>query len=175
MVSGVSVVKKCGLFLENSVLVKSNMIQKTLVLGLLFTLIYGCSAEKVPIQIKYSSNQCGFIKPMLVSIKSAPELANLFELAQKRTLSAKTFKIDVNYQKQMLILFAIGEKPSSGYTILLRDEVARLESEQLYLPIDIEQPVEGSLQAQVISSPCQIYVIPKIEFMEILVASRHFR
>ena len=164
--------KKYGSSTESSTVVKSNMIQKILVLGLLSALMVGCSAEKVPIQIKYSSNQCGITKPMLISIKSASELANLFGPAQKRTLSAKTFKIDIDYQKQMLILFAIGEKPSGGYTILLRDEAARLESEQLVLPIDIEQPAEDSFQAQVISSPCQIYVIPRIKFMEILVVSR---
>ncbi len=151
------------------------MIQKILVLGLLSALMYGCSAEKVPIQIKYSSNQCGINKPMLISIKSASELANLFEPAQKKTLSTKTFKIDIDYQKQILILFAMGQKPTSGYNILLRDKVARLESEKLYLPINVQQPAEGSIQAQVISSPCQIYVISKIEFMEILVASRSLR
>ncbi|MFT5550538.1 MAG: hypothetical protein ACI9CO_002471, partial [Candidatus Azotimanducaceae bacterium] len=107
--------------------------------------------------------------------KSASELANLFEPAQKKTLSTKTFKIDIDYQKQMLILFATGQKPTSGYNILLRDKVARLESEKLYLPINVQQPAEGSIQAQVISSPCQIYVISKIEFMEIRVASRSLR
>jgi hypothetical protein len=168
-------VRKYVLFPKSSFVLKPNMIQKTLVLSLLSTVMYACSAEMIPLQVKYSSNQCGIPKPMLISIKSASELANLFEPAQKKALSSQTFKIDVDYQNQVLILFAMGQKPSSGYTILLRDKVARLESEKLYLPINIQQPAEGSLQGQVISSPCQIYVISKIEFMEILVANRQPR
>ena len=79
------------------------------------------------------------------------------------------FEPSVNYQNQMLVFYAIGQKPSSGYNIKLYKTNASLIDKKLHLPIRIQQPAKGSMQAQMITSPCAVYLLPRVEYSEIVI------
>ena len=148
---------------------KQTIILKLLLIAL-FTSVIGACSEKsktIPLQTIYSSNNCAIPVQVLKSINSATELDLLLQSFPKSFSNPSPINIQINYQKQVLILFALGRKPSSGYSIKLENKFAILKGEKLYLPISIHQPDESSYQAQLITSPCRIISIPKINFLEI--------
>lgn len=77
---------------------------------------------------------------------------------------------EVDYEKQSLVLYALGQKPTAGYSIDLYSDAADIKQQTLYLPVRIKQPAAGDAQAQVITSPCQVYVLPHADFADILIA-----
>ena len=79
------------------------------------------------------------------------------------------FEPSVNYQNQMLIFYAIGQKPSSGYNIELYKTDASLIDKKLHLPIRVTQPAKGSMQAQMITSPCAVYLLPRVSYSDIVI------
>lgn len=141
---------------------------------LIFSIAYigsACSSQTIPLEIIYNSNNCALGGQSLKSIDSATELESLLSSFPKNFSNAPSIKKPIDYQKQSLIYFALGQKTSSGYSIELKKDVATLSGENLCLPISIVRPGEGSFQAQVITSPCQIYAIPKTDFAEIKICN----
>ena len=126
-----------------------------------------CSVQKIPLQTIYSSNNCAISEQRLASINSAAELDQLLLSFPKNFSKFPAISEHVDYRRQSLILFALGQKPSAGYSIQLKRNVARIKGQELFLPVSIQQPDASSYQAQLITSPCQIFSIPKTDFSKI--------
>ena len=129
-----------------------------------------CSHQTIPLKSIYSSNDCAISEPMLKSISSASELDRLLKSFPRTFSNPPPTNTRIDFQKQSVIFFALGQKPSSGYDIELKKNFAILKREKLYLPIRIQQPGKNSFQAQIITSPCRIFSIPKTDFEEILIS-----
>ncbi len=141
-----------------------------------WSLIYGmsyisvaCSHQPLTLQTVFSSNDCGINKPELRAINTAIELDSFMQSIPGNFLQVAPVVLDVDHEKQTLILYALGQKPSSGYTIELHRKNARLEKQTLYLPARVKQPEEGYYQAQLITSPCSIYSLPHVDYSEIVI------
>ncbi len=131
-------------------------------------LLTACNYQQLPIKSVYSSNNCAINTQTIRAINNAAELAQLFDKKPKGFPDTGATLPKTDYSKQSLVLVALGQKPSSGFSIELYQQHAIVKDNKLYLPIRIRQPEKGSLQAQVITSPCQIFSIPKAEFDKIL-------
>jgi len=134
-----------------------------------------CSHQIKPIQTIYSSNNCVINEQLLKPISSASELDDLLTsfpttFSKSSTVRLSAASLQVNHQKQSLILFAMGTKPTGGYAIELDSDVATLKGKTLFLPIRIVQPEKDSLQIQMITSPCKIFSIPKADFTEVVLS-----
>jgi hypothetical protein len=126
-----------------------------------------CGNKDLPLQVIYSSNNCAINDRLLKPIRSESELYLLMKLFPRSFSISPIIKPAIDYQKQSVILVALGQKPSSGYDIVLNGNIAIFKGKILYLPISIKQPDENSLQAQIITSPCRIFSLPKTGFEEI--------
>lgn len=124
--------------------------------------------QEIPIKTVYSSVHCGISQQALRRINSQSELSQLLEVMLSGLVPRPSIKIDVDFAKESLVIFALGQKPSAGFNLKLDKNQAIISARKLYLPIRIIQPEPGSFQAQVLTSPCQIYSIPNVEFTEIL-------
>lgn len=139
-------------------------------IGLIILAAYigsACSNQSIPLEIIYHSNNCAPGGQSLKSINSATELEHLLNSFPKTFSNFPSIEKTIDYQKQSLIFFGLGQKSSAGYSIELKSKVATLSGKNLCLPISIIRPDEDGFQAQVITSPCQIYAIPKTDFTEI--------
>ena len=141
---------------------------KAILLSALATLAVGCSHQQIPIKKVFSSNNCGITKPALKSIATPIELDDLFQSIPK-TFSQRTLLVpEVDFEKDNLILYALGQQPTSGYSIKLTKSEAQLTDKILSLPIRVQKPNPDFNHAQVITSPCSLYSLPKHEYKKVV-------
>ena len=128
-----------------------------------------CSHQQVPVQTIFSSNDCAIREQAIKLINSSIELDEFFQ-SMPRTFSQTPINIpDVDHDKQAIVLFALGQKPTSGYSIELYKDEATIKNQTLYLPVRIRHPDVGRMLAQMITSPCQLYALPQTDFSAIAV------
>ena len=127
-----------------------------------------CSHQQIPLQTIFSSNNCAVNEPTLKSINE-PELNNLLKSIPRNFGQAPLSAAEVDYKKASLILYALGQKPTGGYSIELYKEEATLKKQKLYLPIHVKKPANDSSQIQLITSPCQVYSLPHTDYSEIII------
>ena len=148
-------------------------IEWIMVAGLLY-ISSACSHQPdaiktLPVQSIHASNICAITEPVIKSIDSQAELNHLLQSMPKKFGLGEMFEPDINYQGEMLILYATGQKPSSGYSIELYKSDASLIDEKLHLPVRTRRPAEGTAQAQMITSPCAIFLLPRVSYSEIVI------
>ena len=127
--------------------------------------------QVVPLHSMFSSANCGIIKPVINRINNQSELDQLLSQVLNGIQPKPVLNIEVDYTRQSLIVVALGEKPTAGFYLKIESNEARIRNNKLYLPLRIIQPDKDSIQAQVITSPCQIFSVPKVGFTKILIES----
>lgn len=134
-------------------------------------LLSACKDEVLALQVIYQSSQCAVSQQQIKSITSQTQLAKIIG-GKPRNFNQKPEPVpSVDFNSQSLVLIAMGQKPSSGYSIQLAGPAAMLKDGQLILPVKFQQPEAGSVQAQVITSPCKILSLAKVEYAGIVLTS----
>ena len=128
-----------------------------------------CSHQQVPVQTIYSSNDCALREPGIRSIHTPAELTEIIQSKPVNFSQTPQVLPEVDFDKQSLVLYALGQKPTAGYSIELYREEASIKEKTLYLPVRVKSPEAGSFQAQVITSPCQIYSLPRTDYAVIVI------
>lgn len=128
-----------------------------------------CSQQRVHLQTIYSSNDCALREPVIRSIHSPAELTEIIQSKPVNFSQTPLVLPEVDYDKQSLVLYALGQKPTAGYSIELYRDEASIKEQTLYLPVRVKSPEAGSVQAQVITSPCQIYSLPHSDYAAIVI------
>ena len=128
-----------------------------------------CSHQQIPVQTVFSSNNCAIKEETLKSISEQGELNSLLQSIPKNFGQTPLSIPEVDYEKQSVILYALGQKPTGGYSIELYKTDATLKENKLYLPIRVQQPASDNYQIQMITSPCQVYSLPHTDYSEIII------
>jgi len=149
--------------------VKSKMYFKYLSIFCLTYISSACSHQQIPMQTIFSSNNCAISEETLKSINESGEFKSLLKSIPKNFGQAPLAVPEVDYEKQSVILYALGQKPTGGYSIELYKTDAMLKGKKLYLPVRIKQPASNSNQIQLITSPCQVYSLPYTDYSEIII------
>jgi hypothetical protein len=75
----------------------------------------------------------------------------------------------VDFAREMVLAFFLGEKPTSGYTATIT-EVLQLQ-DKLRVKVAVETPPPGSFLLQVLTQPFHIVRLPRydlpVEFVEV--------
>lgn len=116
--------------------------------------VSACASKSISLTPQITSNQCGIGKPVSSYIKSYEELNNVYKPSFNNPL--KSIKPE-NFDNNAFILIALGQKPTTGFSIKLLDKSAKLEGSTLNINYSLVQPDKQSLNAQVITSPCVLY------------------
>jgi len=144
---------------------------KPLVLASLLILLSACNHKTLPVSTIYSSNQCAIAERKMSPVTSIKELAEIIQ-AKPRQFNEKPQALpEVDFTNQSLIVLALGHKPSAGYSINLNRKTAVLQGNKLHLSVSFKAPDANSIQAQVITSPCKVLSLPKVEYSEIVLDS----
>lgn len=128
-----------------------------------------CSQQRVHLQTIYSSNDCALREPVIRSIHSPAELTEIIQSKPVNFSQTPLVLPEVDYDKQSLVLYALGQKPTAGYSIELYRDEASIKEQTLYLPVRVKSPEAGNFQAQIITSPCQIYSLPHSDYAAIVI------
>ena len=153
----------------NETCVKSKKFFKYISVFYLIYISSACSHQQIPLQTVFSSNNCAIKEETLKSISEQSELNNLLQSIPKNFGQAPLSVPEVDYEKQSVVLYALGQKPTGGYSIELYKTDATLKEQKLYLPIRVQQPASNSNQIQLITSPCQVYSLPHTDYSEIII------
>lgn len=145
---------------------KTECFLKLLILCLV-SISSGCSHRTISLKTIYSSHNCAISEAMTKSIHTHQELDHLLKLIRPKFSPTPPLREPVDFNRQTLILLALGQKTSAGYAIKLDKNEAILKGQKLYLPVTIQQPDKKRFQAQVLTSPCHLFAVPKSEFREI--------
>lgn len=149
--------------------VKSKMFFKYVFVFCLAYMSSACSHQQVPLQTIFSSNNCAIEEETLKSISEQAELIGLLQSIPKNFGEAPLSVPEVDYEKQSVVLYALGQKSTGGYSIELYKPDATLKKQKLYLPIRVKQPDTNRMHIQLITSPCQVYSLPHTEYSEVII------
>ena len=131
------------------------------------------STDSLAIQAIYGSNNCMITELRTQVITSQAELNQRLHSMQHKFALTEMFEPEIDYDNQLLILYALGQKPSSGYSIELYKSDASLIDQKLHLPVHVQSPASDSMQAQMITSPCVIFLLPRVKYSEIIIDSKY--
>ena len=152
---------------------RSNSWKRRIIIGMLSLCLVplgACNHRKdtprtLPVQTLYSSADCAIESGLLQQMARA-ELEALLDTRPKQ-FGEKPVSLDVDEGENMLVLFALGRQPSAGHGIELTGDTATLQDGILMLPARVIRPAPDSMQAQVLTSPCSVFALPRVEFSEI--------
>ncbi|MBV1882359.1 MAG: protease complex subunit PrcB family protein [Pseudomonadales bacterium] len=146
-----------------------------------FLLLVACNTTNEPLVVTavYGSSQCFVNQQQISKIKTQQELTVLMDkglapIQRRLRVGAKpeavppVDSVNVDFEKHDVYLISQGSKSSAGYSIKLASEVATIENDTLILPIEIKQPRRGTMQAQLMTSPCLVISLPKARYSKVL-------
>lgn len=114
------------------------------------------TAEGGPLarQITQSAH-CGLTAPGHVHLTSRAEVQRL-EALPGRNLSLETLKT-VQFEREHIVLAAIGQKPTGGYSVTL--DSSEIRSGTLELRIRVAEPAPGTMVTQALTTPCAVIAV----------------
>jgi hypothetical protein len=114
------------------------------------------TAEGGPLarQITQSAH-CGLTAPGHVHLTSREEVQRL-EALPGRNLSLETLKT-VQFEREHIVLAAIGQKPTGGYSVTL--DSSEIRSGTLELTVRVSEPAPGTMVTQALTTPCAVIAV----------------
>lgn len=101
------------------------------------------------------SAHCGLAAPGYVVLRSAADVDRLEQLPS-RTLSLVPLR-DLDYQREHVVLAALGQKPSGGYSVML--EGSEIVDGRLELTVIVKEPEPGTMVPQMLTTPCAVIAV----------------
>jgi len=124
-----------------------------------FVGLAGCGSQPMqdlqPLPKTYSSQQC-YVSQGEVNIW-LEEKAEWDQLPEKTR--SEFSQANINWEQERILLLSEGQKPSAGYDLKLEGWL--LEQDYWQARKLVRSPAPGTLQAQLITSPCLLVVLPK--------------
>lgn len=146
-------------------------------------LILGCAQIGVgaagdlilPVKALYSSAQCGGLdQPAVVWIADPEAWRQWYGRATSLRMEPPPPAVD--FPREGVLLIAIGQRPSAGYGLSLAGgESATVREGMLTVLMDWREPPPGYRQAQVMTNPCLLALLPDTSFNRIQILDREGR
>jgi hypothetical protein len=146
-------------------------LSQVLVLAILIISTSACSEQKLPITSIYASNSCGFAEKQIRHISSTSELSQFFAALPYHFPKKAQIAPAVDFETEMVILYALGQRPNNGYRIEQYEDFAIIQNRTLLLPLRTQQPDADRLYGEMITTPCQFFTLPKKAFSTIITDS----
>jgi hypothetical protein len=75
----------------------------------------------------------------------------------------------VDFKSMNVLVLEMGYRPTAGYSLSINKEKIRVENKEAIVTAQWDEPPEDSMQAQVITSPCAIFTLPKGDYSKVTV------
>lgn len=119
-------------------------------------MLSACRSEGLALTLAYQSSQCGNLATGVTVLRNQAEL----DAAFKPSGSAMPA---IDFATQMAVLVAMGMKPNSAYGLELKATSGQVVDDVLIVPVEQRGPQAGMMYAQVMTSPCLILTMDRIE------------
>ena len=127
-------------------------------------------AEKnnVKSRLLYQSDQCWVAKGISNRfggywINDKTQLIPFIPAKAKKTFT----QLPVDFNHEAVLALFTGKKPSSGYGLELIESDVNISADIATLQVKIREPIEGMMQAQMITSPCLYLAIERGNYHQI--------
>ncbi|TYC57908.1 protease complex subunit PrcB family protein [Marinobacter sp. BW6] len=101
------------------------------------------------------SAHCGLTAPGQVHLTSREEVQRL-EALPGRNLSLESLK-NIDFEREHLVLAAIGQKPTGGFGVTL--DSSEIRSGTLELRVRVTEPAPGTIVTQALTTPCAVIAV----------------
>jgi hypothetical protein len=127
-----------------------------ILLGLLWLLATGCiysvgGAWESAVRVLGGSQYCGRTEPT-PAVRQAGDAASYASLLTTCDLDGVT----PDFEREIAILVALGERPSLGYGLEPASHVAQVRNGTAVISLAIHEPPPDAMVGQVITSPCLV-------------------
>jgi hypothetical protein len=113
----------------------------------------GMTADEV-VTILKRSDQCRLSEPTLRPIRDGADLRRV--MPPMEMMGEQQAALDVDFSTQVVMLLAMGRKPTTGFRIEIDTVGLRQQAGTLHLPVRFASPV-GEVAATRVTSPCVIF------------------
>ena len=138
---------------------------------LLLTLIVALSAcqpglksvaEPMTATVLFQGQQCG-------RQQASPALTRIVDQKALQALATRLdmpwpFAAGVDFQRQLLLLLEMGQRPTTGYRLLLSDTAVAVNQATAVLRLNWQQPPADAMLAQMLTSPCLLLTLPRADY-----------
>lgn len=146
---------------------KALTLLKFALLILLIVSLTACADQKLSLTSIYASNSCGITEQQIEQLNSASELAAFFSALPRGFSEKAVAPPDIDFEKEVVFLYALGERPNNGYGIEQYEDFALVKEGALHLPIRIQQPDADRLYPQMVTTPCELFTLSKTPFSSV--------
>lgn len=111
----------------------------------------------------YASSQCGKASASSGSawVTSKAAMQSHHDGMPKTTLGMSQPQMaDVDFASEGVLIIHLGQQPSAGYGLSLGDTDVKVKDGQAVVSVTHTKPAAGTLQAQVLTSPCLMVKLP---------------
>ena len=116
------------------------------------------STEPVQLQVVYRGSRCPAVEPGVEIIRDTAAWTEWRRQRDRQRLSVADGPDDdatvVDFGQSTVIVISMGQKPTPGYAVEVPEDSAVLQGETLIISSVWQQPAEGAILAQVLTSPC---------------------
>ena len=126
------------------------------------------SNERIPVETLYSGSNCG-------GDQEGPRLRVITDHEQFQAERDAMFRHVVggdhadrlaapDFNDTIAVLVTMGQRPTGGYRLALREPRAAIDNGTVELPITWQEPDEDAMVTQAITSPCLMVTLPRQDY-----------
>ena len=150
----------------------------TVVLLLIFGCKYQVKADKVHdlnVEVLYKSIQCGRSDkdPAATWITDKRQLRQVYERIEKHILGSNPDVPFVDFDEDGILFIEMGQRPTAGYYFDTEQASASARNGIVSVKMSWIEPEAGSMQPQVITSPCVLIRFQAYDYSHISVLNQN--
>ena len=135
------------------------------------------ATKPVSVQVIYRGSRCPAAQPGIQVIRDAASWTEWQRQRQQMFFSASNEPDEeasaLDFGQISVIVISMGQKPTPGYAVEVPEGSAVLQGESLNISSVWQQPAEGAILPQVITSPCVAITIPRARFNAVKIENQH--
>lgn len=108
-------------------------------------------------------------EPAFGVVKDKQQLDLLLQEFNRQILGKEPKPYLVDFKSMNVLVLEMGYRPTAGYSLSINKEKIRVENQEAIVTVQWDEPPEDSMQAQVITSPCAIFTLPKGDYSKVTV------
>ena len=135
------------------------------------------SVEPMQMQVVYRGNRCPAVEPGIQVFRDTAAWTEWRRQRERQLFSPSNEADDeataVDFGQATVIVISMGQKPTPGYAVEVLEDSAVLQGGTLNISSVWQQPAEGAILAQVLTSPCVAVTIPTAQYDSVKIKNQN--
>ncbi len=135
------------------------------------------SVEPMQMQVVYRDNRCPAVEPGIQVFRDTAAWTEWRRQRERQLFSPSNEADDeataVDFGQVTVIVISMGQKPTPGYAVEVLEDSAVLQGGSLNISSVWQQPAEGAILAQVLTSPCVAVTVPTAQYDTVKINNQH--